>query len=239
VLKQLRLFILAAILPLSFGCSTVSVPVMQFETGEAMGIGHYRGAVTVEASRIFPFAAVGAAAVQTIGIFQGGISSARGEIGLLNRFDLGIAALITSSGGGWKLQGKYQFISSGLLAVSGMLGYGITSGSGGITYLGAPVEDQQNLTLKTLYFSFPASYRLSPTLVVYAGLIANQVAINGIDNSTPISTSSFDLGADIGVRARVSFIDVMIETAFINVSDPFSNSSRISPYGGLSLGVAF
>jgi len=220
-------------------CSTTSVSELQFETGETLGTGHFRGSIEMESTRLVPFFSDPlSSVVQSIGIFQGGTGGVRGEIGVIQELDIGVGAFITTSGGGWKIQGKYQWMGGGSpLAGAFVFGYGITSGSGGVSYLGASIEDQQYLTIKTLSFGIPFSRRISPTVVIYFGPLLNDSAVNGLDNGLPVSTSIMDLGINLGAQIKAGIFEGKLEMALMKLSDPFSGGSRMVPYAGLSLGV--
>ncbi|MGK5082566.1 hypothetical protein WDW37_04605 [Bdellovibrionota bacterium FG-1] len=237
-------FIAAVAIILLSGCSTVAIPVLRHQTAEALGTQRFRVMGHIETARVFEPLATD----QTLGIdqgaslFQGTVLGVRGEAGVSPKFDVQLGALFSSSGGGWRLGAKYEIVRlGGRFASAVSLGYGAASGSGTLTYLtaGQPVEMTQTISANCVDLAFPVSFKISPLMTAYSGLIFMRSYVSGNLGSTLVSDYSHDYGTNLGMKFSEGRFEGDVEIAFLRVSDPFAVSGRFIPYFGGSFGVTF
>ena len=227
------------------GCATVSAPVLKQETGETLGVKKFRILAHYEMSRIFapglPQGGTARKRAQSNSVFQGSYLGVQADGGVLPQLDLQLGANFTASGGGWRVGAKYQFIKSGRFAVSGMMGYAMTSGSGTIQYLtsGTPQEFDQTLSAHTFDFSIPSSVRATSWLVVYGGPMWMHSGASGSFGGLVVDDTFNDFGFNLGLQFSGWIFTGSIEAAELMLNDPFTASTRMVPFVGVSFGVTF
>jgi hypothetical protein len=225
------------------GCATVATPVLRHQTGETLGQNHYRAYGHLERGRIY----APSTTAETVGfeqkndIYQSTVIGVVGEAGLFSRFDLQGGASFSSSGGGWRIGGKYQLSQKGNIAYAVVAGYSASSGSGKVQYTTefGTTDISQTLSATVYDVTFPVSYRVSPDLLAYSGLMFLRSRVTGVFNNIGVSDASFNPGINIGFKARKGIFEGDVEIASLWLHDPFSDSSRLVPYFGGSLGVIF
>ncbi|OFZ21555.1 MAG: hypothetical protein A2X94_05470 [Bdellovibrionales bacterium GWB1_55_8] len=227
------------------GCATMSTPVLRHETGESLGTGRFRASARYETTRTF--AAVSdeivsaGVAEQSTGTFRGTLLGVQVAAGIHANADVQLAGFLTPTGGGWRVGTKYTVKRQGPLSIAAMMGYGALSSAGSQSYLtqAQPVEIQQTLSSTTLDFSSPVSYRFSPTLAAYSGLVLIRTAVSGSFGSMVVNTSQTDFGANLGFRLNIGRYEGDIEAAMMRVYDPFTDGYRLIPFLGLGASMVF
>lgn len=237
---------LGALLLMLFGsgCATVSAPVLKQATGETLGVKKFRILAHYEMSRIFaPGAPQGGTATvaQKSSVFQGSYLGVQADAGVLTKLDLQLGANFTASGGGWRTGAKYQFLKRGRFALAGMLGYAAASGTGTLQYLtdDTPQEFTQTLSAYTVDMSIPVSLRVMPWLVVYGGPMWLHSGASGSFGGSVVSDTFNDFGTNLGLQITSWIFTGSIESAVLLMQDPFTDSTRMVPYVGVSFGVVF
>jgi hypothetical protein len=226
------------------GCATAGAPVLKHETGETLGPKKFRIFAHYEMSRIFaPGTPVGGTAgvEQKNSVFQGSFVGVQADGGVLPQLDLQLGANFTSNGGGWRAGAKYQFVKRGRFAVAGQAGYAAASGSGTLQYLtaGSPQEFSQTLSAYTVDLSMPASVRILPWLAAYGGPMWLHTGASGSYSGNVVNDTFNDMGLSLGLQFSGWIFVGDIEAAELLIDDPFTASTRLVPYVGVSFGVTF
>lgn len=226
------------------GCATVSAPVLKQATGETLGVKKFRILAHYETSRVFaPGTPQGGTATvpQSDSVFRGSYLGVQGEAGILPKLDLQLGANFTASGGGWRVGAKYQIYKVGRFALAGMLGYAAASGTGTLQYLtdDTPQEFTQTLSAYTSDLSAPMSVRIMPWLVAYGGPMWLHSGASGSMAGSVVSDTFNDFGLNLGIQVTQWIFTGSIETAALLMKDPFTDSTRMVPYFGVSFGVVF
>jgi hypothetical protein len=237
-------FALVAFTAMAGGCSTLTTPVLRHETGETLGVGHFRFSARMQSSRIFALLPPGSGAVgvaQRAEVFQGSVFGLNAAAGVFPKFDAQVAGYILQSGGGWKIGGKYEIHRRGALAVGGTLAYGASSGAGSVTYLSAgELEDvNQVLTSKTIELSIPVSFRFTSNIVIYSGLTYWHSEVSGSVKTSYMVEPANDLGVNLGLRLNIGVVEGDVEVAILRFYDPFSDGMRMLPFFGMAVGIVF
>ena len=230
--------------PLLCACSTMTTPVLRHETGETLGAKRIKVAAKYESSRIYTFVPSGSPVngiPQEGQIFQGSLFGLQGTVGVMQKIDFQLGWFLSYHGAGWRVGGKYQILRKNRLAVAGMLGYGADSSSGTVSYFTAmqPLEIDQTLSANTVDLSVPVSYRLTPGVAAYSGLMLFRSGITGTAGGVSVSGLTFDVGSNLGFRLNLDQYEADIEAAFLRIYDPFVDGYRIVPYVGVSVGIIF
>jgi hypothetical protein len=226
--------------------------VLRHETGETLGYHHYSLVGHLEEGRLFPLLPGGDPATttaQAASVFQAATVGVDASYGLFRSFDLQLGTSLATGGAGWRIGGKYLIFGNpqrdgggpGNFALSAQLGYGVSAGTGTITYTvpGNSTEDvSETLSTKTIDIAFPISYRFTQMFAGYSGLLFFHNSVSGAAANAAVSQSFTDLGVNLGVRATQGIWTGDAELALLKVSD-VSSGSRIVPYFGVAFGVIY
>jgi len=226
------------------GCASVSMPVLRHETGETLGAGKVRAAVSLGTSRVLPVSAASFAGVgfpQSASLFRGNQIGAKGSVGVTSGLDLQLRTVFSPGGGGWSLGAKQLLVGSGPFSVSGMIGIGRYSGGGTLSYetVSGSSSLATVLTATQLDLGVPVSYRLGKDTVVYSGLDYYRSSFSGSAGSAIVEDSASDIGLNLGVRQTFGRIEVDAEVMMLKLGGPFTAGVGFTPFLGVAAGIIF
>jgi hypothetical protein len=226
-------------------CSSMKLPILKQETGEALGAGRFRVQGELGTGRTVPIVPAALASVTTPqdgSLFSGGLIRAGVSYGVAASTDLQLGTSYSIGGGGWRLGVKNQFVKGGAFALSGMVGYGQHSAKGSFDLddSGNKTKVETVLSGRQIDLGIPVSYRFGQGSVLYSGLTANLESVSGSANAESVDQGFTDLVFNLGFRQAVSAqIDLSFELALAKLGGPFGADAGLKPYFGLGIGASF